>query len=262
VAFTGSTSAGRQVAALCGEHLKHSTLELGGKSAAIVLEDVDLDARLASLITSAMPNTGQVCYATTRILVPRSRSSEIVDALAAAVASMKVGDPHDADTRIGPLVAERQRDRVESYIRSGREQGAAIVLGGGRPRGLDRGWFVEPTIFAHVDNSLKIAQEEIFGPVLCLIDYESVDEAVAIANDSQYGLGGGVFTEDVVHALDIVSKIRTGTCVINSGAPGGGGGPFGGMKNSGLGRERGIEGYASCYELKSVALPAGVDIGR
>jgi len=255
ISFTGSTAVGRRVAALCGERLKQATMELGGKSAAVVLEDADIDKHIPELLGTSMTNSGQICHTTSRILVPASRSKEMIDAYVGAVASMKVGDPHDPATRVGPLVSRVQRDRVVGYIESGRDQGVQIALGGGRPAGLDVGWYVEPTVFTHVDNSLNIAQEEIFGPVVCIIDYETEDQAVAIANDSPYGLGGGVFTEDIDRGLEVASRIRTGTCVINSGVAGGGGGPFGGMKASGLGRERGIEGYEAYYELKSVALP-------
>lgn len=259
VSFTGSTAAGRRVASLCGEGLKHATLELGGKSAAILLDDVDLDAQLDTVIANSLPNNGEVCHATTRILVPHRRKAEIIERLVAQVSAMKVGNPHDNNTRFGPLVSERQRDRVESYIRAGKDTGATIALGGGRPAALDRGWYVEPTIFTDVENSWRVAQEEIFGPVICVIGYDSDDDAVEIANDSAYGLGGGVYSSDTDRAQRVAARIDTGTCVVNSGAPGGGSGPFGGMKDSGLGRERGVEGYASYYEIKSVALPAGVE---
>lgn len=257
VSFTGSSAAGARVASLCGERLKGATLELGGKSAAVVLPDADLDRDLGTLIASSMPNNGQVCYATTRIVAPKARSAELVDRLVTAVAAMKVGDPHDSDTAFGPLVASRQRDRVEGYIKSGREEGATVALGGGRPAKFTKGWYVEPTIFTHVDNSMRIAREEIFGPVVCVIEYGSEDEAVQIANDSEYGLGGAVFTTDVEHGLEFASRIKTGTCRINEAPPGGGGGPFGGVRRSGLGREHGREGYDSYFELKSVSLPAG-----
>jgi aldehyde dehydrogenase (NAD+) len=257
VSFTGSTDAGSQVAALCGRQLKSVTLELGGKSAAIVLEDADLDQISSSLINNAMQNTGQVCVATTRILVPRSRSEEIRDRLVSDISQMKIGDPQDADTVFGPLVAERQRKRVEGYIQSGREQGAKVLMGGGRPQNLPTGWYVEPTIFTDVDNSMRIAREEIFGPVICLFDYSDLAEALAIANDSQYGLGGAVYTSDLDRGIEVAAKMKTGSCIINEGPLGGGGGPFGGCKKSGLGRESGREGFEGYLELKSVALPAG-----
>jgi aldehyde dehydrogenase (NAD+) len=259
VSFTGSSAAGARIAQVCGDQLKKVTLELGGKSAALVLADADLDRDLPVLIKSAMPNNGQTCYATTRILAPRSRSNELVERLVAAVGSMKVGNPHEADTNFGPLVASRQRDRVEGYIKSGREQGATVALGGGRPADQPIGWYVEPTIFTNVENSMRIAQEEIFGPVVAVIDYNDEEDAVAIANDSEYGLGGAIFTTDVEHGLDIATRIQTGTCRINDGLPGGGGGPFGGVKRSGLGREYGREGFESYFELKSIGLPPGYE---
>jgi betaine-aldehyde dehydrogenase len=257
VAFTGSSAAGSRVAALCGEKLKSATMELGGKSAAIILADADLDRDLPTLIASAMPNNGQMCFATTRILAPARRSAELVERLVDAVGSMKVGNPHDADTEFGPLVAERQRSRVEDYIKSGREQGATLALGGGRPAGLPTGWYVEPTIFTNVDNAMRIAREEIFGPVVCVIDYEDEDHAIAIANDSEFGLGGAVFTTDVDRGLEVARRIQTGSCLINEAPPGGGGGPFGGVKRSGLGRERGREGHDNYFEIQTITLPKG-----
>ena len=218
-----------------------------------------MDQHLSTLIESSMPNNGQVCFATTRILVPRDQSADWTERLVAAVGGMKVGDPQEADTAFGPLVASRQRERVEGYIKSGREQGAKVVLGGGRPVGLSRGWYVEPTIFSNVDNSMRIAREEIFGPVVCIIDYDNEDDAVAIANDSEYGLGGAVFSDDVAHGLAVAARVQTGTCRINEAPPGGGGGPFGGVKRSGLGRENSKEGFESYYDLKSIALPSGFD---
>ncbi|MDQ1568158.1 MAG: aldehyde dehydrogenase [Actinomycetota bacterium] len=253
VTFTGSTGAGRQIAATCGQQMKPAALELGGKSAAVILDDADLDRYLAVIVDNALRNTGQVCVATTRILVARSQHDDVVDRLVDAVAAMKVGDPHDPQTDFGPLASARQRERVEGYIATGRDEGAKVVLGGGRPPGFDRGWFVEPTIFVGVDPSMTIAQEEIFGPVLAVLPYGSDDEAVAIANDSPYGLGGAVYTSDPERALAVASRIRTGTCSVNDGLPAGGGGPFGGYKQSGLGRERGPEGLESFLELKSVA---------
>jgi betaine-aldehyde dehydrogenase len=257
VSFTGSSVTGSQVASLCGAQLKPATLELGGKSAAIVLPDADLDQTLPLLISGSFDNTGQVCHATTRILVSREQADELVERLAADVAGMKVGDPHDADTYFGPLVAERQRDRVEGYIASGLREGARAVIGGGRPADQPKGWFVEPTIFVDVESSMQIAREEIFGPVVCVMPYMTEDEAVAIANDSEYGLGGAIYTSDVEHGLELAARVKTGMCRINDGPPAGGGGPFGGVKRSGLGRERSREGYQNYFELKSVTLPAG-----
>jgi aldehyde dehydrogenase (NAD+) len=257
VTFTGSTAAGARVAAICGGHLKSVTLELGGKSAAIVLPDADIDRRVPTLIGGALPNTGQICNATTRVLVPRQRRDEIVARLVDRVGAMKVGNPHEPDTDFGPLVAARQRDRVEEYLRIGRAEGARVVAGGGRPAGFDVGWYVEPTIFVEVDNSMRIAREEIFGPVLAVIDYDGEDEAVAIANDSDYGLGGAVYTEDIDHGFAVARRIETGSCRVNEAPMGGAGGPFGGVKRSGLGRENAREGHEGYYNVKTISLPPG-----
>jgi aldehyde dehydrogenase (NAD+) len=259
VTFTGSTAAGRRVGAICGEQIKPVTLELGGKSAAIVLEDVDLDRDLPVLIHSSMPNNGQACVATTRILAPQSRYQELVDRLTAAIGSMKVGNPLEHDTDFGPLAASRQRDRVEGYIKAGVDAGARIALGGGRPP-IKRGWYVEPTVFTHVNNSMRIAQEEIFGPVVVVMAYSTLDEAIRTANDSEYGLGGGVFTSNIERGLCVAAQLKTGSCVINDGLLAGGGGPFGGYKRSGIGREFGPEGVANHYQLKSVSLPPGINL--
>jgi aldehyde dehydrogenase (NAD+) len=258
VAFTGSTAAGRKIGAICGEQLKRATLELGGKSAAIICDDADLDAVLPTLMPFALMNNGQACVAQTRILAPRSRYDEVKDALAEAVGNFKVGDPLDPTTECGPLVAERQRDRVEGYIEKGKAEGATVVVGGGRPAGFDTGWYVEPTLFADVDNSMTIAQEEIFGPVLSLIPYDGDDEAVTIANDSEYGLSGSVYTADVPRGIDIARRVRTGTYAVNNlgmdfGAP------FGGFKASGVGRELGPEGLEAYLEDKSILLPGGYE---
>jgi betaine-aldehyde dehydrogenase len=259
VAFTGSTAAGRTIARICGEQLKRCSLELGGKSAAIVLDDADLAATMQGLKFASLMNNGQACVAQTRILASRSRYDEVVDALAETVRGMKVGDPTDPATEIGPLVAERQQERVEKYIAVGQEEGARVVLGGnGRPKGFDRGWYVQPTVFADVDNGMRIAQEEIFGPVLAVIPYDDVDDAVRIANDSEYGLAGSVWTSDVDTGMAIARRVRTGTYGINQYtmdfvAP------FGGFKGSGIGREFGREGLEHYLELKSIVPPgAGV----
>ena len=257
VSFTGSTAAGRRIGALCGERLRRCTLELGGKSAAILLDDVNFAETVPALLPYAIMSNGQACVAQTRILAPRSRYDEAVTAFSEAMANLKVGDPAEMDTDIGPLIAARQRDRVESYVAKGVAEGARIAVGGSRPEGLD-GWFVEPTLFVDVDNSMTIAQEEIFGPVLALIPYDDVDDAVAIANDSDYGLSGSVWCSDVETGIDVARRVRTGTFTVNGFAMEWGA-PFGGFKNSGVGRELGPEGLSAYLEDKSINLPAGYD---
>ncbi|BBY18358.1 aldehyde dehydrogenase [Mycolicibacterium litorale] len=254
--FTGSSAVGKEIGKLAAEKLKPCTLELGGKSAAIVLEDADLDSTLPMLAFSGVMNSGQACVAQTRILAPRSRYDEVVEKLANFVSAMPVGLPDDPNAAIGPLISEKQRERVEGYIKKGIDEGARVVAGGGRPEGLDGGWFVQPTVFADVDNSMTIAQEEIFGPVLAVIPYDTEDDAVRIANDSVYGLAGSVWTTDNRKALEVASKIRTGTYAVNMYAfdPGA---PFGGYKNSGIGRENGPEGIEQYCQAKSTLLPFG-----
>jgi acyl-CoA reductase-like NAD-dependent aldehyde dehydrogenase len=256
VSFTGSTAAGRKVGALATERLKRISLELGGKSAAIVLDDVDLAASAFMIAFSGLMNSGQACVAQTRILAPRSRYDEVTEAIVEAAKMFTVGDPSDPATQLGPLVAERQRDRVEGYIEKGKAEGARMVLDGVRPAGLDTGWYVGPTVFADVDNKMTIAQEEIFGPVLSLLPYDTEEEAIAIANDSDFGLAGSVWTADVDHGYEIATKVRTGTYGINWYAFDMGS-PFGGYKCSGIGREDGPEGLAAFCELKSILMPMG-----
>jgi betaine-aldehyde dehydrogenase len=258
VSFTGSTAAGRKIGALCGENLKRCTLELGGKSAAIILDDADLDESIPELFGSGIMNNGQACVAQTRILASRSRYDEVVEALTEAAKATVVGDPADMGTGLGPLVAERQRDRVEGYIAKGTAEGARITTGGGRPSGLDRGWFVEPTVFADVTNSMTIAKEEIFGPVLSVIAYDDERDALRIANDSDYGLCGTVWTADVDHGLDVARGVRTGTYTVNGFAMEWSA-PFGGYKSSGIGRELGPEGLEEYLEYKTINLPAGTE---
>ena len=258
VSFTGSTAAGKKIGAICGEQLKRFSLELGGKSAAVVLDDVNLAEAIPMLLPNAIMNNGEACIAQTRILAPRDRYQEVVDALVESVSAMKVGDPLDPTVEVGPLVAERQRDRVEGYIRLGQEEGAKVALGGGRPADISKGWFVEPTVFVDVDNGMRIAQEEIFGPVLAVIPYDGGDdEAVAIANDSSYGLCGSVWTGDPERGLKVARGVRTGTYMLNSPIPIDFSTPFGGYKESGIGREFGPDGLELFLEKKSINLPAG-----
>ncbi|WP_322767518.1 aldehyde dehydrogenase [Frankia sp. Cr1] len=255
ISFTGSTVAGRRIAGLCGEQIKRVTLELGGKSACIVMADADLDAAIPTAVQGAMLNNGEACIALTRLLAPRSRYAEIVERAAAIVGHLPVGDPFDPGTVLGPLVSREQRERVEGYLQAGRDAGARVVTGGGRPDGQDKGWYVQPTLFADVNNGMRIAREEIFGPVLCVIPYETVDDAVDIANDSPFGLCGAVWTADPQQGLDVARRVRTGTFNVN-GFTYDTSAPFGGFKQSGLGREWGREGLEPYLELKSIAMPA------
>jgi acyl-CoA reductase-like NAD-dependent aldehyde dehydrogenase len=255
VSFTGSTPAGRAVATACAAGLKRVSLELGGKSAAIVLDDADPAAVATGVRSASLSNSGQICNALTRILVPSARGDEYVDALAAEMTSMVVGDPTDPTTQVGPLVAQRQQRRVRSYIETGQAEGARRVLGGAdMPDGLERGWYVQPTLFDRADNAMRIAREEIFGPVLTVIRYSNEDDAVAIANDSDYGLAGSVFTGDKEHGLSVAARVRTGTFGVNQGYTMDPYAPFGGVKTSGYGRELGREGIDGYTDTKSIAV--------
>lgn len=254
IAFTGSSAAGRRIASLSGERLRRISLELGGKSAAIVLPDADVDETVGALRYRSFPNNGQVCVAQSRILVHRDKHDGFVEALADNVATMTIGDPADPDTFLGPLVAERQRQRVSDFISAGIEEGAEIVIGGlGMPEGINHGFFVRPTVFANVDNGSRIAREEIFGPVVCVIPYADLDDAVRIANDSDYGLSGSVWTKDPELGLAIARRIRTGGITINNAAHDLLS-PFGGFKQSGIGREFGPEAINHYIEHKTVAV--------
>ncbi|TDO07012.1 acyl-CoA reductase-like NAD-dependent aldehyde dehydrogenase [Mycobacterium sp. BK086] len=250
IAFTGSSATGRHIASVCGEQLKRYSLELGGKSAAIVLDDARIDKTVAGLKMASLMNNGQACVAQTRILVSEDRHDELVDALADMMSALVIGDPADPATDVGPLVSARQQHRVQSYIRTGIDEGAKLVVGGDdSPR--ERGWFVRPSLFVEATNDMTIARDEIFGPVLTVIRYRDEDDAVRIANDSDYGLAGSVWTKDVAHGLDISGRVRTGTYGINMYmldiAS-----PFGGFKQSGIGREFGEEGLAEYTELQTV----------
>jgi aldehyde dehydrogenase (NAD+) len=256
ITFTGSTRAGRRIAGIAGQQLKRVSLELGGKSAAIVLPDADVDQAVQGLKFASLLNNGQSCIAQTRVLAPRSRYEEVVTALKDLVESLKVGDPGDPDTFIGPMIRRDQQQRVRDYIELGIKEGARLVTGGPRiPPGLENGNYVTPTVFADVDNSMRIAQEEIFGPVLVVIPYDDEGDAVRIANDSEYGLSGGVWSADEEHALDVARRLRTGTVTVN-GASIAFDGPFGGYKASGIGREYGAVGLAQYVEYKTVTLAA------
>ena len=257
VSFTGSTTAGKAVAAACAGDLKRVSLELGGKSAAVVLDDADPAAVATAVRSASLSNCGQICNALTRILVPANRSDEFVDALAAEMASLRIGDPTDPATQLGPLVAKRQQDRVRNYITEGQDEGARVVVGGAdMPAGIERGWYVRPTLFADADNSMRIAREEIFGPVLTAIPYRDEDDAIAIANDSDYGLAGSVFTADTERGLAVAGRVRTGTFGVNQGYTMDPFGPFGGVKGSGYGRELGPEGIDGYTVLKSISVAA------
>jgi acyl-CoA reductase-like NAD-dependent aldehyde dehydrogenase len=240
---------------LCGAQVKRVSLELGGKSAAVVLDDAPVPEVIARIVHGGMHLSGQVCGAHTRVLVPRSRYGAAVEAATAAAAHVVTGDPHDPATVVGPLAAERQRDRVEGYVKLAVDAGARVAAGGSRPAGLPRGWYYSPTIVADADNSMRVAREEIFGPVLCLIPYAGDDEAVAIANDSPYGLSGGVWSADPARALGIARRLRTGSVAVNGSYPPFPMVPFGGFKESGLGRELGPEGLANFLEPRSIGLP-------
>lgn len=250
IAFTGSSGVGRRIAALCGEQLKRVSLELGGKSAAIILDDADIGKTVAGLKSAGLMNNGQACVAQTRILVSDRKHDEVVDALADMMSSLNVGDPTDQSTDIGPLVAQRQQRRVQDFIKSGRSDGARVVLGGEQSP-AERGWYVQPTLFADATNDMRIAREEIFGPVLTVLRYRDEADAIRIANETDYGLAGSVWTADIEHGLDVAAAVRTGTYGINMytldiGAP------FGGCKQSGIGREFGPEGLDEYVELQTV----------
>lgn len=251
VSFTGSTQVGRIIGETCGRLLRPVTLELGGKSAAIILDDADLGATIKGLKSVSFVNNGQTCFLGSRILAPRSRYAEVVGALADLVNGFTVGDPLDSETDIGPVVSARQRDRVLGYIEDGKSSGARLVVGGGVPRHQPRGWFVSPTVFADVDNSDRIAQEEIFGPVLAVIPYDGDEHAIALANDTEFGLAGTVWSPDTDRATGIARELRTGTVGIN-GYQLDLGAPFGGVKASGIGRELGPEGLEEFFTLKSI----------
>ena len=253
VAFTGSLAAGRRIAAVCADRIARVSLELGGKSAAIVLDDYDLDAAAQALVMGIAGMSGQNCAVLSRAFVSRERHDELVGKMKALAEGLKVGYSTEEDTQVGPLVAKRQRDRVEAMIAMGKEEGATLVTGGKRPAHLERGYFIEPTIFANVDNSMRIAREEVFGPVICVIPYDDLDAAVAMANDSDFGLAGAVFTNDADQAYAVARRIRTGTVAQNGNLADFSLG-FGGFKQSGVGREGGMAGLRAYFESKTILL--------
>ena len=256
VSFTGSTATGRKVMASAAETLKRVFLELGGKSAFVILDDADLGAAASLAAFTACTHAGQGCAITTRLVVPRARYDEAVEATAATMAALAPGDPDDRGTVCGPLISARQRERVEGYLRLALDEGGRFATGGGRPADRERGFFIEPTLITGLDNSTRVAQEEIFGPVLVVLAHDGDDDAVRIANDSPYGLSGAVHSADPERAWAVARRIRTGTMSINGGVWYGGDVPFGGYKASGIGREMGTQGFEEYLETKTVATPA------
>nr|WP_067677854.1 aldehyde dehydrogenase [Nocardia miyunensis] len=261
VSFTGSTAAGRQVAAACGSALHRVSLELGGKSAAVVLDDADPQVVAEGMTVAGLMNSGQACVAQTRILLPRNRYGEFADALASTVESLPVGDPFDPATRVGPMASRPQQQRVRGYIEQGVREGARLLVGGpGLPEGIDRGWYVRPTLFTDADNSMRIAQEEIFGPVLTLIPHDGDEDAIRLANDTEYGLSGSIWSPDVSRATTVAHRIRSGTLGINAAYSMDPAAPFGGVKASGIGREFGPEGLDGFLETTSLSIAPASDM--
>jgi acyl-CoA reductase-like NAD-dependent aldehyde dehydrogenase len=249
VSFTGGTTVGAQILHSTADRLVKTTLELGGKSAGIVAGDIELPDLLAAVLPGLLPFQGQVCVALTRLLVPRDRHDEIVGALAGVFTSLKIGDALDAATDFGPVAVSRTRDRCESFVASALKEGASLACGGKRPAGLDRGWYFEPTLLTDVKNSMAVAREEVFGPVFTVLTYDDIDDAVQIANDSQYGLTAAMFTHDADLARSVGQRLRVGSFTVNS-TGGVLGQPFGGYKRSGIGREMGLEGFHEWTQTK------------
>jgi betaine-aldehyde dehydrogenase len=254
VSFTGSTRAGRRVSEVAAATVKRVALELGGKSAAIVLDDADLAAAVKGTVSACFLNSGQTCSAHTRMLVPEAKYAEAAKLAAEEAQKYAPGDPFDEKSRLGPLVSAAQRERVRGYIRKGIEEGAELLAGGpDAPEGLAQGYYVKPTVFGKVNPKSTIAQEEIFGPVLSILTYKDETDAIRIANDTPYGLGGGVWSASEEHALKVARRLRTGQVDIN-GAPFNMFAPFGGFKQSGHGRELGKFGLEEFLELKALQL--------
>lgn len=254
VSFTGSTNVGAQIGKACGELIRPAVLELGGKSAAVILEDADVEAILPGLLgASFITSSGQNCTCHSRFVVPRSRHDEIVAKIVTALGDLKVGDPRDPDVVMGPLVTSAHRDRVLGMIRRAVDAGAEIAYGGGVPAGLERGWFVEPTLLTNVTPDMDIAQEEVFGPVVAVLAYDTEDEAVEIANGTRYGLAGSVYTADIEYGFEFANRIRSGVFAVNSFGVDFNS-PFGGVKNSGIGREHGLAGFQSYLQPRAVAI--------
>ncbi|MEW6442489.1 MAG: aldehyde dehydrogenase family protein [bacterium] len=258
ISFTGSTESGKRVLRAAADTIKKTTLELGGKSASIFLDDVDVDLAVDASIWGCFLNAGQICYATSRVLVPEGWHDAFVKKLVEKVRRIKVGDPMQGDTMMGPLISESQRRSVESYIAVGQKEGARLACGGGRPAGVRRGYYLEPTVFTDVDNGMTLAQEEIFGPVLCVLPYKGDEEAVRIANDSRYGLLGAVWSNNIERAIRIGEQLRVGNVWINEVHFMSLDLPYGGTKQSGIGRERGLHGLLNEYtEVKSIQIDLG-----
>ncbi|MFI8664463.1 aldehyde dehydrogenase family protein [Rhodococcus qingshengii] len=253
VSLTGSVAAGKSVMAACATNLTPVTLELGGKSPAIIADDIALDKVLPTLLPAFFMNAGQICVALTRLIVPEDRHDEIVEAVVAGLAAVTVGSPEDPSSVIGPLGTRAQYDKVLDYIETAKSEGATLVRGGGRPSGLDRGYFIEPTVFTGVTSSMRVAQEEIFGPVLAVLTYKSIDEAVDIANSTHFGLAGTVYADDLELARNIADRVRSGSVSINTIGPSLFA-PFGGFKQSGFGRENDLEGIREFQQTKSIKI--------
>jgi aldehyde dehydrogenase (NAD+) len=255
VAFTGSTAAGKRIAGICAERVARVSLELGGKSAAVVLDDMNPEDVLPAFVPSAMFLSGQACACVTRLIVPRARKAEYEEALVHAIGQLPLGDPMDAGTFIGPVALERQRDRIEGYIARGKQEGAKLLIGGARPIQMERGFYLEPTLFSNATNDMAIAREEIFGPVLTLLTHDGEDDAIRIANDSEFGLNGAVYTHDADRAYGLMRRVRAGNMTHNGWVTDPDC-PFGGFKQSGIGREQGPEGLAGYFEYKAIYMPA------